>query len=159
MKRSWIAAFALLIALPLAAPAAATGRAAVVEQGGNGQFTVLTQNKGRTAAVTYNNMSQHKVDKLVPFITRERTPTAGRMGGASCGSGLHPLRGGANSAVVNQAGIGNNANIKQAGTGNRAVAVQIGTNNKSYIVQKGNAHSAQTMQAGSNNTAVILQRC
>lgn len=157
MKKSWIAAPALLIALLAASPAAWAGSSAKVEQAGDGKFTVLIQNRGGSKAVTYNNMPQQKVDKLVPFITRDRVPTTGKMGGAACAAGFR--QNGVNNAVTYQTGFNNNAAVKQTGMGNQAAAIQTGNNNKSHIVQRGTGHLAETVQTGNNNTAVILQRC
>lgn len=153
MKKILIAANAFLLVFLLASPAAWAGSAVRIEQTGNGAFTVLNQGK----AVTYKNMPQQKIDKLVPFITRDRVPTTGKMGGRGCAPGF--MQGGVNNAATYQSGFGNTATIKQTGTGNQAVAVQDGNNNKSYIVQRGNGNLAETVQVGNNNTAVILQRC
>jgi len=153
MKKTWIAAHAFWVVLLLASPAAWAGNTARIEQAGNGVFTVLTQDK----AITYKNMPQQKVDKLVPFITRDRVPTTGKMGGRGCAAGF--LQNGVNNAVTYQAGFGNNATIRQTGAGNQAVAIQTGNNNRSYIVQRGNGNLAETVQTGNDNIAVILQRC
>src|SRR5690606_41764025 len=66
---------------------------------------------------TYKNMPQQKIDKLVPFITRDRVPTTGKMGGRGCAPGF--MQGGVNNAATYQSGFGNTTTIKQTGTGNQ----------------------------------------
>lgn len=159
MKKSWIAAAALLIGLSFAAPAAWAGRTAAIDQSGDGKFTVLMQDKRNTLRVTRNNMSQQEINQLVPVITRAQAPIRGGVGSKHCAAGVQPRRGGMNNAAVIQAGIGNSAKVNQSGTGNQAAAVQVGNNNKSYILQRGTGHSAEAVQTGNNNTAIIIQKC
>lgn len=143
MKKTWIAAPVLMIALLAASPAAWAGSTAKVEQIGDGNFTLLVQKQKLSPAVARANLAK---------------PVRGRQGIRSCGLAGSPS-GSTNYAASNQWGAGNSAYIVQAGSGNQAVAHQSGYNNKSYILQYGKGHSAETMQTGSNNTVVVIQKC
>lgn len=155
------AAAAFAAAIVLGSPAAWAGSVAAVDQSGDGNYTVMYQNKNKTRTRSWTAstpaqqfVSDRKIKGAIKQATRYKPVKAGKMGGGGCG-----YTAGKNGTYVAQAGYGNTAFANQAGSNNVADIYQDGNNNASYIVQKGSGHEAYSTQSGNDNVSVIVQRC
>lgn len=162
MKKPIAAIAATMLTLALATPSWA-GSSATVDQVGDGNYTLVVQNRIGTRVTTAQvGTVQHyqaKQAERAAVLSTTRAPKpvgvkfSGSRNGCPVGSFVYPKLGG---ALMQGA---NSASVVQAGANNTAIANQAGDNNRSRIIQQGNNHYAETNQTGNNNNAVIIQRC
>jgi hypothetical protein len=161
MKKPMTAIAATMLSLALAAPAWA-GSTAVVDQVGDGTYTLVVQNRAGTRVTTAEVGSvQHYQAKqaekaAVLATTRAPRPTgvkfSGSRSGCPTGTFVYP-------DLSGYLMPGQGAGIVQAGANNTAVASQSGFNNRTRIIQQGNNHYAETNQTGNNNSTAVIQSC
>ncbi|MBX3446456.1 MAG: hypothetical protein KF765_06865 [Parvibaculaceae bacterium] len=165
MKKPTAAIAATMLSLALAVPAWAGG-SAIVDQAGDGNYTLLVQSRNGTKVTTapvgspqhYQAIQREKM--VVTNALRPQPPRGVRSGGRVANSCADVPNTYVQRAPVSRfASAANNAGVVQVGANNTAIAAQNGANNSSRIIQRGNDHYAETNQTGNDNSAVIVQRC
>ena len=162
MKMPIAAIAAAALSLALSAPAWA-GSAAVVDQVGDGNYSIVAQKGDKTIIKTgtatgalAQAAAKKKVDAFARLASTPGKPATGKAGGGKCG---YNAGGYANKAFATQTGIGNKASATQYGAANIAAMDQAGNGNVSHVVQRGFRNEAYTSQLGNNNASVVIQAC